>query len=538
MTPVAGVRRIGIDLTLLEDVVLSARPATAGGHEGLDHVPGQALLGACAARLYPELEPEEAWIVFHSGRVRFGNGLPVADDGAVGWPMPLALHGPKTETVVRDGRLEASRVRSFAHPASGRTLPGGAQPRQLREGYLTLDGRVLEPARTLRMKTAVDPATGSAREAHLFGYEALAAGQRFHAVVEADEDVPEGLLERVRAALTGELLLGRSRSAEYGLVEARPAEARVPPPAEAPAGRSLLLWLLSDLALLDAQGQPTLEPLPERLGLGAGRVDWDRSFVRARAYAPWNGHRGAYGLEREVLCQGSVIRLELDAPPSAEALARLERGCGLWREAGLGRVWAAPPLLEGERPAFVDAAAGGQAPRPAPVADGAAGRDEPLVAWLRAWRGRTAGDAAAERLARALAARLEGCYRRARRDAGAGPQERIGPSPSQWGAFLSVAKAAPAGEPGERLFGTDDQERARQEEGVPCPAHAEGWGDRFFDGKAMVSFREWLRRELREGWRELGGERARCYRLAAEVARRGREVARRLHRGEAHERDA
>ena len=521
-------RRFGLDIRLEEDVVLSARPATAGGHEGLDYLPGQALLGACAARLYRALDAVDAWLVFHSGRVRFGDGLPTAGDGAVGHPMPLALHEAKTEPAVRGGRLDPARAANLAHPQGGECLPAHAQPRQLRAGHLTPDGRVLAPRRALRMKSAIDPATGRAREAHLFGYEALCAGQRFHAVIEADEEVPEALFERVREALTGELLLGRSRSAEYGRVRAEPVAPRLPQQRPAAPGAALTLWLLSDLALLDGHGQPTLEPAPEWLGLGPGRIDWTRTFLRTRAYAPWNAHRNAYDLERAVIARGSVVRLELEDAPSPETVERLRSGCGLHREAGLGRIWIDPPLLADGRPRLApppQATAGG---------DGAAAPvpDDPLLAWAEAWLAQAAGDAKVEKLARGIAARLRECYERARAEAGIGREGTIGPSPAQWGNLHARAKQGGAADPREALFGPDDPKVSPQA-GAACPAHAPGWTDRFFADGRMQNFREWLRDALVAAWETLGGGPARQYRLAAEVARRGREVARRLHeRGE------
>ena len=56
-------------LTLSADAVFSARAATLGGHEGLDHIPGAALLGWAAGQLYGG-GGRKAYILFHSGKVR------------------------------------------------------------------------------------------------------------------------------------------------------------------------------------------------------------------------------------------------------------------------------------------------------------------------------------------------------------------------------------------------------------------------------------------------------------------------------------
>src|SRR5579885_854668 len=65
-------KRKVLRLTLLDDVALSERAASAGPHLGLDYIPGATLLGAAARRLYDSLSRDDAFLAFHSGKVRFG----------------------------------------------------------------------------------------------------------------------------------------------------------------------------------------------------------------------------------------------------------------------------------------------------------------------------------------------------------------------------------------------------------------------------------------------------------------------------------
>lgn len=81
--------------TLVSDVVITADGATAGGHEGLDYLPGSLFLGAAASAAVEEsgrFDPA----FFLSGRVRFLDGLPLVD-GAQAWPFPLCFHRIKGE---------------------------------------------------------------------------------------------------------------------------------------------------------------------------------------------------------------------------------------------------------------------------------------------------------------------------------------------------------------------------------------------------------------------------------------------------------
>lgn len=86
-----------LELELLDDLVISARAASVGGHLSLDYIPGGTILGAAAALLYGKgpFAGDTAYRVFHSGNWRFGNGLPLDDQGRVGWPVPRAWHHTK-----------------------------------------------------------------------------------------------------------------------------------------------------------------------------------------------------------------------------------------------------------------------------------------------------------------------------------------------------------------------------------------------------------------------------------------------------------
>jgi hypothetical protein len=474
-------------IELLEDAVISRRAATLGGHERLDYLPGQTLLGACAARLYGRLGRDQGYLVFHSGKVRFGNAWPLAPDGQPAWPMPLAWHEKKADPATHNSaRLDPEKVFNFQHHQG--EFEDGAQPQQLRIGYVDAVGRLHQPVRYLRMKTAIDPDSGRAAEAQLFGYEAIARGTRLGGWIEADQDIDEALFEQITKSLEGELLLGRSRSAEYG--RARLSAVTFHPPAPgAFIGNCLTVWLLSDLAVADEWGQPTLEPRPEYLGLPRGRIDWSRTFIRTRRYAPWNGARRAPDLERWVIQQGSVITYALETAPALVLLDHCAAGLGLHRECGLGRVWINPHLLAEEHPAW------------GPVADQRTGPDKPalpdhpLVAWLES---QVSGDARRqqiEQLARGIATDFAAQRRKAARERGLPANEDFGPSRSQWGRVLEAARSQSGDELLERLFGGNS---------AIIKPESEGWGEKFFDHrhKSQLTLAQWLNERLADERRQ------------------------------------
>lgn len=458
------IQRQALRITLLEDCVFSERNATEGGHRSLSHIPGQTLLGAAAARLYGDFsrKGDDAYTAFHSGQVRFLDGLP-SDGADIAYPVPLSWHRAKSggdpNTAYNFARGEAK-------------LPGNTQPKQMRDGYVFKGGRHVEPARTLRMKTAIDPKTGHAAEAQLFGYESLSRGQTFIAWVEADAEA-EGLVSKIVKALQGEVLLGRSRSAEYGRVHIEKANA-ADIEHGACDGKTLTLWLLSDLALTDADRRPTTQATAAALGLD-GEIDWGHTFLRSRRYAPWNAFRHGYDRERLLLNAGGVITVTLKSHPGPEQLNRLETGIGLYREAGLGRVWIEPPLLAETRyplPKHEDAPATKSEAPP-----------HLLLTWLRDqtsdWRTRL------DKRAKALAIEIEGQLRAGRRRAGIREDEDFGPSKSQWGRVLEAARNHGGQALQDTLFSGDSAVIKRS---------GEGWGEIVdYENGSPIHLATWLR---------------------------------------------
>lgn len=355
-------------VVLLEDVVMSRTSATLGAHRTLRHLPGAALLGVAAnapsggGNLYAALDPADRWRAFHGGGVRFGNALPEGAGGAA-VPMPLSFHvakGQEPAMALPTGRVvDAGRVRNLARLSRADAF-GGEQAEQLRDGFVDGALGLVEVATTFRLGTAMD-ADGRARDGFLHGTEAIRAGQAFLARVDADDGA---LLDRLRAALLGERLLGRARSAGYGRVRVEETPG-APPPLPTGRARSVTLLCLSDLVLRDAAtGAPRLLPEARDLGLPEGwTLRLDRSFLRVERYSPFNGRRRRPDLERQAIAAGSVLVFEGSAEVDLAGLAgRLAPGVGEGRNEGLGQVLVEPPLLAADRPVAT------VGPRPAPIA--------------------------------------------------------------------------------------------------------------------------------------------------------------------------
>lgn len=472
-------------IELLEDVVASQRSATQGGHRGLDYIPGAMLLGAAAAKLYHTLDTETAYDLFHSGAVRFGNGYPICHD-SLAWPIPNCWHHPKMEPATSGGRLIASAIQNFQFGNTFTTENGEKQiqPKQLRNGFVSMYGDHVSPETDMRMKTAIEPGTGRVAQGQLFGYDSIQAGQAFGAIIEFDPSA-EGLADRLRDTLLGEVQLGRSRSSEYGRVQISPANFSWPSGRLEPSSKLLTLWLLSDVALIDENGQPTLDPRPEYLGLSQGEVVWKNTFLRHRSYSPWNGKRQQPDLERFVLTQGSVIQLRSDTEYTADDLAGLEHGVGLHREQGLGRVWVNPEFLAHDKPRF-------EPPSHAADADPSGGhpiavnpfRDSALLGWLQGRDGGVSSDTQ-DRRSQQWTEELRAHYRIARRVLG---RDDVGPSRTQWGRVLEATRTTKPDQLLDVLF--------EREHCVVPIRKTSGWADEFYVDREWMSFRDWLKKQL------------------------------------------
>lgn len=474
-------------LTLTEDCVFSHRAATVGAHSSLDYIPGAALLGAAAAKLYPQLSNIEAFTLFHSGQVRFGNGLPLSAHNEPTWPMPLCWHYGKGE-IFKDNKADTDALngtppRLLADKlwrlGDNVELPNRQQPQQIREDYVTRTGHIVKPARAMRMKTAIDFTTGTAKNAALFGYESLNAGQRFIARISSDATVPSALLDKLRPIFSSTVILGRSRSAEYGGVMAKVQDLSSIPNSTT-TDNTITIWLLSDLAAMDPWGQPTLTPLPQWLGLPEGNMVLEKTFLRTRRYSPWNAHRRAPDLERQIICQGSVLVFDLKHGLTPQHKERIATGLGAYREVGLGQVWLNPDWLGtiGGHPNFTTRLVSPSAQEALPTTS--------LMQWLDTSKNNQniRGDQA--RQARILARNYRELLSSARHLKGLRDNVAIGPSPSQWGSVLAAAKTA----------ATDATLKSVLFDGNSCVCKSSmpGWKDEYWneDAKSMLSFRSWL----------------------------------------------
>ncbi len=462
-------------VSLLEDTVISERSATEGRHGSLNYLPGSTFLGAVAARLYKQLQ-EDAYTVFHSGKVRFGNALPLSEDDQLSYPIPLCLYQKKDQIVLRN----------YQHGE----YPKTTSAKQVRgDSFVSLsvidkDNLFTKITPRFRMKTAIDPELGTARDSQLFGYNSLPAGKEFVFTLESDDDVEPALLEQIINNLQADYLkLGRSRSAEFGAVEIKlfnQYDERDLPQ----AASEVTLWLLADAALQDEFGQPLLLPTAASIGLPSNfKLNREKTFIRTRSYAPFNAHRRYRELERVVLNMGSVLHFSSEATVDEQTLQSIQnQGIGLYRQSGLGRVWINPPLLATKSPKF-----GTLKP---PKKEKFSPLDKPnhlVFRYLEKRKRDAYNTKSIEAQAKKWEQELHKLYESARKISSSAV---FGPSKTQWGTVMEIAKNASSVETlVEKLF---------VGEHAICKEKDSEWSQRIFDAKNpnIDNFRHWLKNKI------------------------------------------
>ena len=216
MNPSSTTTRHWFKIVLKDDTIFSNSMRTTGGQHSLPYVTGASLYGAVAAQLYNHKDLN-SYSLFYSGQVRFGNGYPAyplqdRSTWALAYPAPLVLGYPKEQGLPYQEGTKALDASKLFNSSAG-TPPEGIQYRPFKEGFISNSGRYLKPRTRLDTKSA-QGRDRVVQTGQLFTYESLCAGQTFIACVEFD-DIEQNVITRVTHALEGELLLGRSRSAQF-----------------------------------------------------------------------------------------------------------------------------------------------------------------------------------------------------------------------------------------------------------------------------------------------------------------------------------
>lgn len=323
--------------TLLSDVILNQNSGTKTEQTTLDFIPGNSFLGIAASSLYLKLSPEESLILFHSGKVRFGDAHPVCG-GSRSLRIPAVLYYKK------GGELNDGAFVLYKWNAEP-----GVQPKQCRSGfYVFADDKAskIKTSKSVAIKSAYDREMRRSKDEAMYSYESLRKGLKFAFEVDFDDDV-QGLQKSVRESLVGNKHIGHSKTAQYGLVRIESNDWTEPESSVSfdsdENGKDLaLVYADGRLIFLDETGVPVFSPRAKDLGFQDGaEVDWTKSQIRTFQYAPWNSKRQNPDTDRCGIEKGSVIVVKLNGTQSPAVSGYV----GDYKTEGFGKVIYNPSFL-------------------------------------------------------------------------------------------------------------------------------------------------------------------------------------------------
>lgn len=335
---------------LMSDIVLNQKSSTEGNNTSLDFIPGNAFLGI-VAKHYRELSDSGlAMTVVHSGSVRFGDAHPTAGNQSVrSLRVPAAYYYPKLMSPTERCYIHHAYRRDLDHENDGHPQ----QLKQCRNGFYAFadnQGFPVAVDRTFAIKSAYDRDKRRAKDEQMYGYESLCKGAEFLFEVDIDENALakrgidiSNLKKMISNYLTGTHCIGRSRTAQYGLVKITPNEFRnVESGALKPGHTLVTVYADSRLIFLDQNLEPTFRPTAVQLGIADGEIDWTLSQVRTFQYAPWNSIRASRDNDRCGIEKGSVFVIRV---PESDERQFESRYIGSYCNEGFGRVIYNPDFL-------------------------------------------------------------------------------------------------------------------------------------------------------------------------------------------------
>lgn len=322
--------------TLLSDVILNQKSATEGTNVTLDFIPGNCFLGIVAGALYNTLPgAQEKNLLFHSGKVRFGDAHPSKKD-VRGLKVPALMFYPKLSSPSKELYIH-SRIVHWNEEMLDKQL------KQCREGFYVFgkdEAQKVNVEKNFSIKSAYDRKKRRAEDSKMYGYESLPEGLVMIFEVEMDEEAVNWS-DAVSNALVGRKRIGRSRTAQYGLVKIE-RMADISYTIRQMQGDDIV-YVYADgrLIFLDESGLPTFQPSAEQLGLEKdAEILWDKSQIRTFQYAPWNFKRQAFDMDRCGIEKGSVFVVKSKCP------SELSRYVGSFQNEGFGKVIYNPDFLD------------------------------------------------------------------------------------------------------------------------------------------------------------------------------------------------
>jgi hypothetical protein len=336
------------------DIVLHSSSNTEGKVDIFDYIAGSNFLGM-VARDYGDFG--DAFKVFHSGAVRFGDGH-IMKDNKETFQVPFSWFAPKDislEKALEDKDLYNEHF--LAKEEYDKFVQDNKQPKQQRVGFITANGELAKIAHNYRQKSAYDKKNRRSKDSSMFGYYSLPKGTKWAFSVEMDNGTYK---DKIIELLEKSKRLGKSRSAEYGRVgityvgeDSKNSVPQTIKPIKIDNKHYIFLYAKSRLALTN-KGINSYKFDLESLKLGESeKIACDKSHIRTSRYTPYVAIRDNRDPERLVIDKGSVIAIEVKEDFDVKSyINKTDRGLGLYLSEGHGKVIVNPIFLTDKQPNF------------------------------------------------------------------------------------------------------------------------------------------------------------------------------------------
>lgn len=320
--------------TLLSDVILTSMASTEGYKESLNYIPGAKFMGIVARKLYDETASQKTLDLFHNGTVRFGDASPMIE-GKPTFKIPFSWYYEK-------GKKLSDQI-YIHHNLIDKLEESNLQLKQAREGSFSVEqAQFVTLEQDFSIKSAYDPEKRRSKDSQMFGYFSLKKGTTWAFSV---EDTNGQYAENIKSILVGKHKIGKSKSAEYGLVQIDFVSANA---TEIPVSyqNEVIIYAKSNLCFYNDFGQCTAMPSVEQLvGTTNAEIIWAKSQVRSRNYQTWNRKRNNRDTDRFIIEGGSVFFVKLKEVVTSSFF---EQGLGFHKNEGFGQVIINPNFLVSE----------------------------------------------------------------------------------------------------------------------------------------------------------------------------------------------
>jgi len=309
---------------LLSDVVLQATSNNEGKIENLDFIPGSVFLGIVAKHY--ELFGKDSFDIFHNGKVRFGDATLMINNKK-SYKIPLTFFYEK---------LHKENIYNY-HLLDNPFKYG--QLKQIRKGYINDEFHKNEISYSYRQKSAYDKKLRKSKDSAMFGYSAIQKETEFVFCLEYDENIN---ISQVKQFLVGKKNIGKSKTAEYSLVEI----SEISSIDEIEENDGLVLYFDSRVVLFDENGNPTTDVKYICKNLD---VDYEKTQIKISTFTPYNFVRKTKDYERVCIEKGSVVVVKNLTNSQKE---EIKKGVGAYLSEGFGKILINPDFLTKEKIEF------------------------------------------------------------------------------------------------------------------------------------------------------------------------------------------